>query len=175
MSQRILAVDDNEIVGWTLAARLWVAGYDVETVRSAGEALAALREGDYALILMDLEMPDTDGLEAAALIREAGLCPDAPIVFLTASEDFADVQRAYGLGARGYLTKAFSPALIRNITRLIEAPDVVWIDDHHCVSREASAPTASGGPRGGAALTLVSDRSGAAWPVPAQAQAQAHA
>ncbi len=139
MAHRILAVDDNEIVGWTLAARLWVAGYEVETVCSASEAFMALRESRYDLVLLDLEMPDMGGLRALEVMREQNLCRDAPVVLLTSSEDFAHVQHAYTLGAKGYLTKAHAAtALIKSIDRLMKIDDVIWLDDHHCVSRQTA-------------------------------------
>ena len=167
MGQRILAIDDNEIVGWTLAARLWVAGYDVETVSSAAAGFEALKTQDYDLVLMDLEMPDCNGLDALDIMVRDRLCPDAPIVLLTASEHFGHVQQAYAKGARGYLSKEFaSSALIKNIDRLMKTKDVVWIDDEHCVSKQIEAPKTSDvamAPKPdtapGARLRLVSMRS----------------
>ena len=139
MGRQILAVDDNEIVGWTLAARLWVAGYEVETVCSANEAFMALREKRYDLVLMDLEMPDMGGLQALEFMRDHDLCADAPVVLLTSSEDFAHVQKAYALGAKGYLTKDHATtALIKHIDRLMKTEDVIWLDDYHCISRKSA-------------------------------------
>ena len=172
MGQRILSVDDNEIVGWTLAARLWVAGYDVETVASAAAAFEALKVNQYDLVLLDLEMPDCGGLEALDFIRRQDLCLNTPVVLLTSSEYFGHVQKAYTLGASGYLTKSFaSNKLIKTIDRLMKGDDVVWIDDLHCVSKQPrldsiltatatteppNAPVASRRPSAPRHLTLVS-------------------
>ena len=143
MSRRILAVDDNEIVGWTLAARLWIGGYDVDTVKSAQEAICALKERPYDLVLMDLDMPGMSGLEAVEHIVRQDLCSGAPILVLTSSDDFAHVQRAYALGAKGYMTKTSSaPILLKAVSRLINAQNVIWIDDHHCVLDVQSADQA---------------------------------
>ena len=145
MTHRVLAVDDNEIVGCMLAARLWVAGYDVEVAHGAAEAFLALKRGAYDLVLMDLEMPEVDGLQALDILMRDQLCPGVPVVLLTASENFDVVQRAYGLGAKGYLTKSTDASeLVKTVGRIVRTRNLVWIDDHHCVlEKEADA---AGGP-----------------------------
>ncbi|MBV9511938.1 MAG: response regulator, partial [Caulobacteraceae bacterium] len=94
MTRRLLVVDDNEILGWALQARLWVAGCEVILAGSAAEAFAVLEIERFDLVLMDLSMPDMTGLEAMEVIQQRGLCPETPVVLLTASEDIQNVQDA---------------------------------------------------------------------------------
>jgi len=136
MVQQVLVVDDNEVVRWTLQARLGVAGFEVTAVASAAEALKALAAGRFDLVLLDHDMPEMTGLEALALIERRELCPRTPVVLLTSSEEFELVRAARSGGARGYLTKAeafrnLMPALAR---LLGGRSDVTWIDDFHTVS-----------------------------------------
>jgi len=139
MTRRVLVVDDNEIVGWTLRARLWIAGCEVILAGSAAEALATLEIERFDLVLMDLSMPDMTGLEAMEIIEQRGLCPGTPVVLLTASEDIQNVQAARALGASGYLTKAAAQrALAPAIDRLLAEPGISWIDDHHCIAPAAA-------------------------------------
>ena len=147
MGRRILAVDDNEIVGWTLAARLWAADFDVVSVQSADEAFEALNEGRFDLILMDLNMPGCDGLSALELIVAEGLAPGVPVVLLTSSDDIHDMRRARDLGALGYLTKEESGGkLAAQIDRILGAPDTIWIDDHHRIARQVKTRQAGVAP-----------------------------
>jgi CheY-like chemotaxis protein len=136
MAQQVLVVDDNEVVRWTLQARLGVAGFEVTAVASAAEALKALAAGRFDLVLLDYDMPQMTGLEALAQIEQRGLCPRTPIVLLTSSEEFELVRAARSGGARGYLTKAEAfRNLMPALTRLLGGrSDVTWIDDFHTVS-----------------------------------------
>jgi CheY-like chemotaxis protein len=136
MSKRILSVDDNKIIGWTLAVTLWAAEYEVRHVSSALEAFSALAEEKFDMVLLDLEMPNIGGLEALSIINLRRLCPDTAVVLLTSSDELSDIQQARALGARGYLTKAYaSKALIKSVDRIMDDPLVSWLDDFHCVTR----------------------------------------
>ena len=141
MSRRILAIDDNEIVGLALRARLGAADYEVEIASSAIEAFAILKRERFELVLLDLEMPGVGGLDALAIINLLDLCQSAPVILLTASDEERNVRRARELGARGYLTKdAAAETLIRHIDRLFEEPQTNWLDDYICVYTAKEAP-----------------------------------
>src|SRR5947209_12121038 len=96
----ILIVDDEP--GNLLATEAVLAGLgqNLVTARSGPEALRRLLQQDFALILMDVRMPGTDGLETAALVRGRERSRHVPIIFLT-GYDRTDVQmfRGYELGA----------------------------------------------------------------------------
>jgi CheY-like chemotaxis protein len=155
MSHRILVVDDNEIVGWTLQVRLWAAEHQVTYVSSANAALEALAVQRFDLVLLDLHMPDIGGLEALEMMNARDLCLDTPVVLLTSSDELKDIQKASLLGARGYLTKAEATrSLLHMVDRLLEEPNISWLDDYSCVFTPSQSEGADT-PR----LRLVSNRS----------------
>ncbi len=106
MQSDILAIDDDprnllaiEVALGPLASRL-------VKVRSGEEALRALFEGDFAVILLDVSMPAVDGFEIARLIRARPRTRHVPIIFMTAyRQDDLDIRRGYELGAVDYLFK----------------------------------------------------------------------
>lgn len=112
---RILIVDDHEEN--LLALEAILAGAEYELVR-ASSGRAALREslrGEFALILLDVAMPEMDGYETAALLRERERSRDLPIIFLTANYlSEGHVFRGYSVGAVDYLFKPFSPEVLKS-------------------------------------------------------------
>src|SRR4051812_31987322 len=82
----ILLVDDQPNNLLTLEATLASLGQNLVTASTGREALKRLLEDDFALILLDIQMPEMDGLETAALIRERDRSSQTPIIFLTAFE-----------------------------------------------------------------------------------------
>src|SRR5262245_27030372 len=82
----ILLVDDQPKNLLALEAVLEGLDQNLVKARSGGEALRRLLEMDFALILMDVQMPDMDGLETATLIRQRDRSRHTPIIFLTAYE-----------------------------------------------------------------------------------------
>jgi two-component system, sensor histidine kinase and response regulator len=106
-SLRVLVAEDN-LVNQQLASRLLEKrGHDVKVVSSGREALDALHQQTYDLVLMDVQMPEMDGFEATAVIRAAekrtGL--HVPIIALTAHAMKGDRERCLESGMDGYLAK----------------------------------------------------------------------
>ena len=83
---KVLCVDDLPANLLSLEASLADMGLDVVKAHSGPEALRCLLENDFALILLDVRMPDMDGFETAEFIRQRKRCQDTPIIFLTAAE-----------------------------------------------------------------------------------------
>ncbi|HUZ80662.1 MAG TPA: response regulator transcription factor [Gaiellaceae bacterium] len=111
MTERILIVDDHPLTRGALAGLLEQNGFDVVGQASGGrEAIAIARELQPELVLLDLSMPEMDGLTALPLIREAS--PASEIVVLTASEDEHNLLGAIRAGAAGYLLKSEPPERI---------------------------------------------------------------
>jgi PAS domain S-box-containing protein len=111
----ILIVDDRQENLNALDGVLTPLGYPLIAARSGHEALRLLLEHDVALILLDVRMPDLDGLETAELIKGRARTRDVPIVFLTAAnDDISDILRGYGVGAVDYVLKPFDPDLLRS-------------------------------------------------------------
>jgi two-component system sensor histidine kinase/response regulator len=111
---RILIVDDQADNLLSAGAVMEALGEEVVKAESGREALRHLLEHDFAVIVLDVMMPDMDGYETAALIRQRERSRLTPIIFLTAlglSEDH--IRRGYDLGAVDYLTKPFVPEILR--------------------------------------------------------------
>ncbi|SNR28731.1 response regulator [Actinomadura mexicana] len=111
---RILAVDDREENLTALAAVLDALPVEVVPVTSGQAALKELLNDDFALILLDVVMPDMDGFETAEHIKARPRTRDIPIIFLTAGGGAGEQAfRGYAAGAVDYLTKPFDPWLLR--------------------------------------------------------------
>ena len=102
----ILVVEDETSIASFVAAYLKNAGYTVRTAATGQEALADIAAEVPSLIVLDLNLPDGDGIELCRRIRKGS---DVPIVMLTARDE--DVDKIIGLevGADDYLTKPFNP------------------------------------------------------------------
>jgi CheY-like chemotaxis protein len=109
MPKRILIVDDDEMVLMALDELLSPEGYEVQSVLSGAEALESVDQNGYDLLVLDIIMPEMDGLELCKMIREKEGYKDTPIVFLTAKSREED--RAIGLeaGANLFISKPISP------------------------------------------------------------------
>src|SRR5437868_11904695 len=99
----ILIVDDLPDKLLSLEAILESLGENVVTARSGLEALRRLTEQDFAVILLDVHMPDMDGFETAALIRQRKKYKHIPIIFITAFADEILIAQGYSLGAVDYI------------------------------------------------------------------------
>jgi two-component system, cell cycle sensor histidine kinase and response regulator CckA len=110
----ILAVDDNPGNLLALEVALESLGQNIVKAASGVEALQQVMEKDFALILLDVEMPGMDGFEAATLIRQREGARPIPIVFLTASDGTeAQMFKGYSLGAVDYLYKPIVPEVLK--------------------------------------------------------------
>jgi DNA-binding NarL/FixJ family response regulator len=111
MTERILIVDDHPLTRDALAALLKQNGFDVVGQAGGGEeAIALAGELEPDLVLLDLSMPDMDGLTALPKLRDAA--PSTEVVVLTASEDEDNLLGAIRGGAAGYLLKSEPPERI---------------------------------------------------------------
>jgi len=107
---RILVAEDNRINQRVVLAQLDELGHNAVAVANGLEALAALDEVGYDAVLMDCQMPEMDGYEAAALIRARKQFRDLPIIAMTASAMAGDRERCLAAGMNDYLTKPFGLA-----------------------------------------------------------------
>ena len=109
MKSRILVVDDEPEAVELLEFNLKKAGFDVITAADGAQALKKARSAQPDLIVLDLMMPEIDGLEVCKILRRDPATARIPIIMLTAKA--AEVDRIVGLelGADDYVTKPFSP------------------------------------------------------------------
>src|SRR5438876_9527208 len=111
----VLLVDDNARNLLALEVTLNDLPLHLVQASSGPEALRRLLEEDFALILMDVRMPEMDGFETAELIRQRPRSQHTPIIFLTAfAHDDVQVFKGYSLGAVDYLSKPIVPQVIRS-------------------------------------------------------------
>jgi CheY-like chemotaxis protein len=120
---KILIVDDQPENLIALDALLANMDHEVIKAGSGREALKLLLDHEVALILLDIQMPDMDGYETAAVIRQREILKHTPIIFLTAmyTEDLHQSE-AYALGAVDFITKPFPPqVLLSKVTFFVDS------------------------------------------------------
>ena len=127
-SIRVLITEDNTINQQVVSGLLQELGHDIELARNGREALDRLERETFDLVLMDMLMPEMDGLEATRRIRQAEAAADShtPIVGLTAAAMLGDREKCLQAGMDDYLTKpirraALAQAIARNVETLAEA------------------------------------------------------
>jgi signal transduction histidine kinase/DNA-binding response OmpR family regulator len=109
----ILVVDDVPEKLVALEAILDDLGHNIVSVDSGREALRRLLHQDFALILLDVNMPEMDGFETAALIRQRPKSEHTPIIFVTGFSDETHVSHGYSLGAVDYILTPVVPEVLR--------------------------------------------------------------
>lgn len=110
----ILVVDDNARNLLAIDVALGDFAGRVVKAKSGEDALRALLRQDYAVILLDVQMPGLDGFETARLIRSRDRCKHTPIIFVTAFDQKRDeVLRGYQLGAVDFLFKPITPEILK--------------------------------------------------------------
>ena len=111
----ILLVDDEARNLDVLESILAAPGYRLVRAQAAQEALMALIDGEFAAIVLDIQMPGTNGLELAHLIKQRKRTQHIPIIFLTAYfQEDKDVIQGYEVGAVDYLTKPIDSKILRS-------------------------------------------------------------
>ena len=118
---KILIVDDKVANLKTLETVIASLQLNVATVRatSGNEALGKALEDDFAIVLLDVQMPGMDGFEVASLMRSDERLKHVPIIFITAgSKDFSKTMHGYGSGAVDFLYKPFNPYILGSKIRI---------------------------------------------------------
>ena len=118
---RILIAEDETIIRLDLRGALEAAGYEVRDARDGEEAVAVAREWRPDLAMLDVKMPNLDGIEAARRIIAAA---PIPIVLVTAYADRGLVERAVGAGVFAYLVKPFRES------EIVPAVETAWARHH---------------------------------------------
>ncbi|MDH5033582.1 MULTISPECIES: hybrid sensor histidine kinase/response regulator [Chryseobacterium] len=109
----ILIVDDNQSNLYSLQKLLESKDFQVETANSGEEALAKALKNDYALIILDVQMPDMDGFEVAETLADYSKTKEVPIIFLSAvNTDKKFITKGYASGAKDYVTKPVDPEIL---------------------------------------------------------------
>ena len=116
----ILLAEDNKINQKLIRAIIKKAGYNLEIVDTGSAALERVKTGDYDLVLMDIQMPEMNGLDATKAIREAGF-NEIPVIAMTASAFEKDRKMCLDAGMNDFISKPLKQAdLLRMIFKWVE-------------------------------------------------------
>ena len=110
----ILLVDDRQVNLHILEKLLHGMGYLLVLATSGKEALKETLKRDFAVILLDVQMPEMDGHETAKLIHSKPKSKDVPIIFVTAADDAESQIKSYAAGAVDHLSKPVRPLILRS-------------------------------------------------------------
>ncbi|MBO9577153.1 MAG: response regulator transcription factor [Microbacteriaceae bacterium] len=145
---RVVVVDDEEPLADLLTMALRYEGWDVRTAGTGQAALTAVREHRPDIVVLDVMLPDLDGLEVLQRLRAGG--EQVPVLFLTAKDAVADRVAGLTVGGDDYVTKPFSleelvarlrallrrsPTLVDGETGLLRVGDLVMDEEAYEVSR----------------------------------------
>lgn len=103
---KILLIEDDEFIRDIYKRTLDSEGIATDAFEKGSEGLAALHKQNYDLILLDIMLPDTNGLEILKIIKADGSKKDIPVVFLSNLGQESVIEEGHRLGAKGYLIKS---------------------------------------------------------------------
>ncbi|GHV04907.1 hypothetical protein FACS1894217_00920 [Clostridia bacterium] len=112
MKQSVLMVDDN-MANLKIGKGILSDIYNVYTVLTAEKMFELLTKAMPDIILLDIEMPGMDGMEAIGRLKSDETLKNIPVIFLTSRSDGGSELKGLSLGAVDYISKPFSPALLR--------------------------------------------------------------
>lgn len=137
VKQKILVVDDEPDALDLIEFNLRNAGFDVSTASDGAEALKKARHAPPALVLLDLMLPQVDGLEVCKLLRRDPATATIPIIMVTAKATEIDRVLGLELGADDYVTKPFSPReLVLRVKSLLRRQQTTGVKPDKFVSGE---------------------------------------
>jgi DNA-binding response OmpR family regulator len=119
MALRILAVDDDPEILLLERKILESEGYEVTTASNAQEALAAISAKKFNLVLLDIMMPETDGLEVSRQIQQRTAGERLPVVFVTAKDDSGTMREGFRSGGTVFLAKPFTSRQLLGVVRAL--------------------------------------------------------
>lgn len=119
MTVRVLIVEDEKLIRWSLRQKLEARDYAVVDVEDGGSAIAELEKGPFDLILVDYKLPDMTGLDVLRKVRETDR--DVVVIMMTAFSSIESAVDAMKLGAYDYVTKPFDMEhLLRTVEKALE-------------------------------------------------------
>jgi len=122
MHSRILVVDDEPLNLQLIRHSLADKGYDLQLMESPAEALTALSNADYDLIMLDIKMPEMDGIQLLEAIKKNESIKNIPVLMLSALDDFKTIKKCLEKGAIDYVSKPFKkPMLMARVESCLAA------------------------------------------------------
>lgn len=123
MNKTILVVDDSAMICHVVSQILQEAGYKVVTAKNGKEGCDMALRHNPQLIIMDVEMPVMDGIQATAKIKSAPATKDIPVLIFTSLGGENDLKRAREAGCQGFLNKPISREAIQSeVAHLLNGP-----------------------------------------------------
>jgi CheY-like chemotaxis protein len=123
VKKTILLVDDSSMICHVVGNILKESGYEVLIARNGREGYDLAKKAVPRLIIMDLEMPVMDGIQATALIKSEPKTTNIPILIFTSLGGENDIKRAIEAGCQGFLNKPINKNIIQTeVQRLLENP-----------------------------------------------------
>ena len=123
MAMRILVVDDEKLIRWSMRERLQAEGYEVFEAADGAGAAPIIEAGNFDLALLDLRLPDTDGMTLLKKIQE--ILPGLPVIIITAYSSVNGAVDAMKSGAADYITKPFNmDELAMIVKRALEITEI---------------------------------------------------
>ena len=123
-NNRTVLIVDDELPNIIALTHILKPDYDVSAVKSGEEAITAAAEFLPDVILLDIIMPDRDGYGVISELKSSEKTKDIPVIFITGLRDAQAEEKGLNLGAADYITKPFSPAVVklrvRNQMKIIE-------------------------------------------------------
>jgi adenylate cyclase len=110
---RLLVVDDNKVNRLLLGRGLEQQGHQVDFAENGRQAMEMLHQGDFDLMLLDIQMPEMDGYEVLGKLTGDLDLRDIPVIVVSSLEELDSVVRCIEMGAEDYLTKPVNPVLLR--------------------------------------------------------------
>jgi DNA-binding response OmpR family regulator len=139
ITEKILVVDDEETVCQSIKKILSRKGYSVEKALSADEAIKKIDTTNYNLVITDLMMPKTSGIELLQIIREH--YPELEVVMITGYASIESAVKATKLGATSYLPKPFTPDELTKVTEEALTKAKIKIEDKNNAAPQTSEKT----------------------------------
>jgi two-component system catabolic regulation response regulator CreB len=136
--KQILIIEDESSIADTIVFALKKEGYETKWVTTGGEALKALDNGIFSLIIIDIGLPDTNGFDLIKIIRTK---TSIPAFFLTARSEEIDKVLGLELGADDYITKPFSPReLAARIKAHLRRASADTVTDKNEINKSKNSP-----------------------------------
>ena len=118
---RILIAEDELDIRELIKITLTFSGFEVVAAEDGRRAVELAQDGEYDLIMMDVQMPHMDGYQACREIKKMPELRHVPVVFLSAKGQSSEVKEGFGAGAIDYMLKPFAPdELITRINQILE-------------------------------------------------------
>jgi DNA-binding response OmpR family regulator len=127
MKRRIVIADDDATIISLVSLRLGLAKFEVLSASDGNAAVALIHESEPLAVILDVRMPECDGIAALDRLKSDPRTSKLPVLMLTGERDSQTVMHAMGAGADDYIVKPFHPdRLLERVNRMVKSSAMVW-------------------------------------------------